>query len=50
VQQLIFQKGQKKIGQNGNQAALKEFDQLRHHDCFTPINVSKLVRIEKKKA
>ena len=51
VQQYIFQKGRKKFGkQRSNAAATKELDQLHNRQCFTPIDVSKLTPIEKKKA
>ena len=50
AQQFIFQKGQKKFGKRGNQAAINEFDQLHHRNCFTLIDLSKLTPLEKKKA
>jgi len=50
AQQFIFQKGRKKFSKRGNQAAFNEFDQLHHHNCFTPIDLSKLMPLEKKKA
>jgi len=50
AQQFIFQNGQKKFGKHGNQAAIDELDQLHHRNCFTPIDLSKLVPLEKKKA
>jgi len=50
AQQFIFQKGGKKFGKHGNQAAFDEFDQLHHCNCFTPIDLSKLTPLEKKKA
>jgi len=50
AQQFIFQKGQKKFGKRGNQAAINEFNQLHHRNCFTPIDLSKLMPLEKKKA
>ena len=50
AQQFIFQKGRKKFGKRGNQAAFNEFDQLHHRNCFTPIDLSKLTPLEKKKA
>jgi len=48
--QFIFQKGRKKFGKRGDQAAFNEFDQLHHSNCFTPIDLSKLTPLEKKKA
>jgi len=48
-QQFIFQKGRKKFGKRGDQAAFNEFDQLNHRNCFTPINLSKLTPLDKKK-
>jgi len=50
AQQFIFQKGRKKFGKHGNQAAINEFDQLHHRNCFAPIDLSKLTPLEKKKA
>ena len=50
AQPFIFQKGRKKFGKRGDQAAIKEFDQLHHRNCFTPINLSKLTPLEKRKA
>jgi len=50
AQQFIFQKGQKKFGKLGDQAAINEFDQLHHRNCFTPIDLSQLTPLEKKKA
>jgi len=50
AQPFIFQKGRKKFGKRGDQAAINEFDQLHQRNCFTPIDLSKLTPIEKKKA
>jgi len=49
AQQFIFQKGQKKFGKHSDQAAFNEFEQLHHRNCFTPIDLSKLMSLEKKK-
>ena len=50
AQQFIFQKGRKIFGKHGDHAAFNEFDQLQHSNCFTPIDLSKLMPLEKKKA
>ena len=49
-QQYILQKGLKIFGKCGEVAASKEMDQLHQHNCFTPINVKKLMPTKKKKA
>ena len=38
MQQYIFQRGRKKFGQRGDDAASKELDQLHRRNCFTPID------------
>jgi len=50
AQQFIFQKGPRTFGMCGDQVAIDEFDQLHHHNCFVPIDLSKLMPLEKKKA
>jgi hypothetical protein len=50
AQQYILQKGLKKHGKKGKQAAIEEIDQLRHRNCFNPIDISMLTPSEKKKA
>ena len=37
AQQYILEKGLKKFGTKGEQAAYKEMEQLHKHTCFTPI-------------
>jgi len=50
AQQFIVQKGRMKFGERGDQAAINEFDQLHHRNCFTPVDLSQLAPVEKKKA
>jgi hypothetical protein len=50
AQQYIYQKGIKKFGNKGKQAAHDELDQLHKRHCFNPLDVSKLTSSEKKKA
>jgi hypothetical protein len=42
AQQYIVQRGLKKFGQRGADAATKEMDQLHGRNCFTPIDVATL--------
>jgi hypothetical protein len=50
AQQYIVQRGLKKFGDKGKQAASKEMDQLHKRNCFTPMDIFKLSAPEKKKA
>ena len=43
-------KGLKKFGQRGEDATIKELEQLHKRTCFTPIHVNKMSADEKKKA
>jgi hypothetical protein len=49
-QQYILQKGLKKFGQRGKQAASDEMDQLHKRNCFNPVDVSTMTTSEKQKA
>ena len=46
----IYEKGLKKFGERGKQAAIKEWDQLHRRKCFVPIDVSTLTKQEKERA
>jgi hypothetical protein len=50
AQQYYFHKGIKLFGKRGEEAAMKEYDQLHKRNCFTPVDVSTLTPAEKKKA
>ena len=50
AQQYILEKGLKKFGNKGEQAAYKEMEQLHKRTCFTPILVKDMTEDEKKKA
>jgi Reverse transcriptase (RNA-dependent DNA polymerase) len=50
AQQFILQQGLKKFGQKGQEAALKELDQLYKRNCFTPISVKEMTAMERRKA
>ena len=47
--QYIVEKGLKKFGERGKQAAEKELDQLHRRGCFRPVDVSSKTPDEKKK-
>ena len=49
AQQYIVQRGLKKFGQRGTDAATKEMDQLHRRNCFTPIDVATMTIKEKQK-
>ena len=49
-QQYILQKGLKKFGEKGTQAAKKEMGQLHDRTCFGPLDISELTPDEKRKA
>ena len=49
-QQYMVQKGIKKFGTAGSQAAVKELDQLLERNCFMPIDVSTMTAVEKLKS
>ena len=49
AQQYIVQRGLKKFGQRGSDAATKEMDQLHRRNCFTPIDVADLTIDERRK-
>ena len=49
AQQYIVQRGLKKFGQRGADAATKEMDQLHQRNCFTPIDVASLSEDERRK-
>ena len=44
------QKGIKKFGAAGSEAAIKELDQLHKCNCFTPVDVATMTTAEKSKA
>lgn len=50
TQQHVLKKGLKAFGKQGQEASLKEMDQLHQCDCFTPILVADLAPLEHKKA
>jgi hypothetical protein len=50
IQAYSLNKGVKKFGKPGWDAALKEMKQLNDREVFEPINVSQLSAIEKKRA
>jgi hypothetical protein len=50
AQQYIIQKGLKKFGTRGKQAATDELDQLHKRNCFNPIDVSSMTRPEKNRS
>ena len=50
AQQYIIEKGLKKFGNKGEQAAYKEMEQLHKRTCFTPILVKDMTASEKEKA
>ena len=50
AQQYILEKGLKKFGNKGEQAAYKEMEQLHKRTCFTPILVKDMTEDEKMKA
>ena len=45
-----LQKGIKKFGEQGRQAALNEMRQLHERECFKPIDIGSLSQIERKRA
>lgn len=49
AQQYLVQRGLKKFGQRGTDAATKEMDQLHRRNCFTPIDVASLTDDERRK-
>jgi hypothetical protein len=49
AQQYIIQRGLKKFGQCGADAATKEMNQLHRRHCFTPIHVASLKPEERHK-
>jgi hypothetical protein len=49
AQQYIVQRGLKKFGQRGADAATKEMDQLHRRNCFSPIDVASLTTEERRK-
>jgi hypothetical protein len=49
AQQYIVQRGLKKFGQRGADAATKEMDQLHRRNCFTPIDVASMTQDERRK-
>jgi hypothetical protein len=49
AQQYIVQRGLKKFGQRGTDAATKEMDQLHRRNCFTPIDVATMTIEERQK-
>jgi hypothetical protein len=48
AQQYILQKGLKKFGEGGKQAASEELDQLHKRNCFNPVDVSKMTNPKKR--
>ena len=48
--QYILQRGLKKFGDEGKEAAKKEMKQLHDRECFKPILISELTATEKAKA
>ena len=50
LQQYGLEKGIKKFGQKGKDAALKELEQMHNRECFVPVSVSELNNTERKKA
>jgi len=49
-QNYMYQKGIKKFGEKGRQAAGKELDQLHQRKCHTPIDINDLTPEEKAEA
>jgi hypothetical protein len=49
AQQYMVQRGLKKFGQKGADAATKEMDQLHRRNCFTPIDVASMTQEERRK-
>ena len=49
-QQYALKKGLKEFGQEGIDGAMKELEQLHKRTCFTPVDVSKLTRKERRRA
>ena len=49
AQQYLFHKGIKLFGKRGEEAAIKEIDQLIKRNCFVPISVKSLTREERAK-
>ena len=49
AQQYSVQRGLKKFGQRGAEAATKEMDQLHRRNCFTPIDVATMTVDERQK-
>ena len=50
AQQYMLKKGLQVFGDNGENAAKKELDQLHRRTCFSPLAISKLTHDEKAKA
>ena len=48
-QQHIYERGLKLFGEEGQDAAVSEMDQMVKRVCFTPINISEMSDSEKKK-
>ena len=49
-QQYTLNKGLKKFGKAGEEAAKKEMQQLHDRGCWTPVNISEMMAEEKRKA
>ena len=50
AQQYILQKGLKIFGKRGQDAAIKEIDQLHRRHCFTPRSIKEMTPEERRKA
>ena len=46
AQQYNLRKGLSKFGSKGEEAAMKELDQLHARNCFAPISIADLTQIE----
>ena len=50
AQQYIYEKGLKKFGERGKQAAIEEWDQLHRRKCFVLIEIASMTQKEKERA
>ena len=49
IHQYMIQKGIKKFGAAGSQAAMKELSQLHKRNCFRPVDIATMTTAEKSK-
>ena len=50
AQQFLLKQGLKLFGERGAKAATKEMDQLYKRNCFTPVSIKDMTRMERKRS